>query len=181
MFKKCLNVRQKLGTRNVTKNFLKTWKTFVFLSMLKSHSLTLSISHSLTLNMLNNFCFHVYAQKSLFKFENVNAFFLTAMLFSWEPALWTHESQDRVMWLSKKKPLQFLPKIVTFEHRHENKSCSACRERVNERVWEWECESARVCRDWSRISRQGFFLKNITILKNITADPYACENQKVYD
>ena len=31
-----------------------------------SHSLTLSLSHSLlTLNMLNNFCFHVYAQKSL--------------------------------------------------------------------------------------------------------------------
>ena len=30
-----------------------------------SHSLTLSLSHSLTLDMLNNFCFHVYAQKSL--------------------------------------------------------------------------------------------------------------------
>ena len=30
-----------------------------------SHSHTLSISHSLTLNMLNNFCFHVYAQNSL--------------------------------------------------------------------------------------------------------------------
>ena len=43
--KKCLNVRQKLGTR--------------------SHSLTLTVSHSLTLVILNNFCFHVYAQKSL--------------------------------------------------------------------------------------------------------------------
>ena len=31
---------------------------------------------------------------------------------------------------------------VTFEHRHENKSCSACRERVNERMR--ACESARV-------------------------------------
>ena len=31
---------------------------------------------------------------------------------------------------------------VTFEPRHENKSCSACRERVNERMR--ECESARV-------------------------------------
>ena len=30
-----------------------------------SQSLILSISHSLTLNMQNNFCFHVYAQKSL--------------------------------------------------------------------------------------------------------------------
>ena len=25
---------------------------------------------------------------------------------------------------------------MTFEHRHENKSCSACRDRVNERVKE---------------------------------------------
>ena len=27
---------------------------------------TLTISHSLTLDMLNNFCFQIYAQKSLF-------------------------------------------------------------------------------------------------------------------
>ena len=54
-------------------HFLYTcWTTFVFMSMLKSHSLTLtlcltltlSLSHSLTLHMLNNFCFHVYAEKS---------------------------------------------------------------------------------------------------------------------
>ena len=38
----------------------------------------LSLSHSLCLDMLNNFCFHVYAQKSLFKVENVNAYFLTS-------------------------------------------------------------------------------------------------------
>ena len=50
------------------------WTTFVFMSRLKSHSLTftlshshtLSFSHSLSLDMLNNFCFHVYAHKSLF-------------------------------------------------------------------------------------------------------------------
>ena len=29
-------------------------------------------------DMLNKFCFHLYAQKSLFKGENCNAFFLTA-------------------------------------------------------------------------------------------------------
>ena len=29
-------------------------------------------------DMLNNFCFHLYAQKSLFIGENCNAFFLTA-------------------------------------------------------------------------------------------------------
>ena len=38
-----LNVRQKLGTRNVLK---------------------LSLSHSICFYMLNNFCFHGYAQKS---------------------------------------------------------------------------------------------------------------------
>ena len=43
-----------------------------------SHSHTLSISHSITLDMLNKFCFHVKAQKSLFIAENCNAFFLTA-------------------------------------------------------------------------------------------------------
>ena len=41
-----------------------------------------------------------------------------------------------------KQSLQFSAKKVTFEHRHENKSCSACRERANERMR--ECESARV-------------------------------------
>ena len=58
--------------------FLKTWKTHTLsLSLLSLLSLLLllSLSHSLTLNMLNNFCFHVYAQKSMFKVENVNAFF----------------------------------------------------------------------------------------------------------
>ena len=29
-------------------------------------------------DMLNNFCFHLYAQNSLFIAENCNAFFLTA-------------------------------------------------------------------------------------------------------
>ena len=43
--KKCLNARHMLGTR--------------------SHSVTLTVSQSLTLVILNNFCFHVYAQKSL--------------------------------------------------------------------------------------------------------------------
>ena len=39
------------------------------------HLITLSISHSLTLDMLNKFCFHLYAQNSLFIGENCNAFF----------------------------------------------------------------------------------------------------------
>ena len=36
------------------------------LTLSLSHSLALSLSHSLTFDMLNNFCFHVYAQKSVF-------------------------------------------------------------------------------------------------------------------
>ena len=42
-----------------------------------SHSHTHSLSHSLTLDMLNKFCFHLYAQNSLFIAENCNAFFFT--------------------------------------------------------------------------------------------------------
>ena len=41
---------------------------FLFLTL--SHSHTLSISHSITLDMLNKFCFHLFAQKSLFIGEN---------------------------------------------------------------------------------------------------------------
>ena len=37
-----------------------------------SHSHTLSISHSITLDMLSNFCFDVYAEKSLFIGDNDN-------------------------------------------------------------------------------------------------------------
>ena len=72
-----------------TRSLSTCWTTFVFMSMLKGHSHTLSlslllllsllsqlsISHSITLDMLNNFCFHVYAQKSLFMAENCNGFF----------------------------------------------------------------------------------------------------------
>ena len=35
----------------------------------------ISLSHSLTLHMLNNFCFHIYAQKSRFIGENVKSWF----------------------------------------------------------------------------------------------------------
>ena len=41
-----------------------------------THSFPLSLSHSLTLDMLNEFCFHVYAQNSLIIGENGNVFFL---------------------------------------------------------------------------------------------------------
>ena len=47
------------------------------------------------------------------------------VIFSWEPALWTLNSQDRVL-RSKKNHCNFHIETATFEHRHENKSCSAC-------------------------------------------------------
>ena len=47
------------------------------LTLTLSHSHALSFSHSLSLDMLNKFCFHLYAQKSLFIAENCNGFFLT--------------------------------------------------------------------------------------------------------
>ena len=45
------------------------WTTFVLMSMLK---VTLSLSHSITLDMLNNFCFHVYPQNPLSQFHTLN-------------------------------------------------------------------------------------------------------------
>ena len=50
------------------------------MSMLKSHShsYTFSLSNTFTFDMLNNFCFHVYAQKSLFTGENDNVYFWTS-------------------------------------------------------------------------------------------------------
>ena len=49
----------------------------LFLTLTLSHSHIISISHSLTLDMLNKFCFHVYAQNSMIIGENGNDFFLT--------------------------------------------------------------------------------------------------------
>ena len=40
--------------------------------------ITFTLSFTLSLDMLNNFCFHVYAQKRLFIAENCNAFFGTS-------------------------------------------------------------------------------------------------------
>ena len=57
---------------------LKTYSHTLSQSLTLSHSHTLSISHSLTLDMLNNFCFHVYDHNSLFIGENDNVYFWTA-------------------------------------------------------------------------------------------------------
>ena len=62
------------------------------------------------------------------------------MVFSWEPALWLLNSQGRVLLLllSKKNHCNFQLETMTFEPRHENKTCSACREWLNERLKESE-------------------------------------------
>ena len=45
----------------------------ILMSHSLTHSLTHSFIHSVSLDMLNNFCFHVHAKKSLFIGENDNA------------------------------------------------------------------------------------------------------------
>ena len=67
----------------------KPWLTQVYTKLSGNEVVKLSHCHVVKLSscqvvkfdpwdMLNNFCFHVYAQKSLFIVENVNDFFLTA-------------------------------------------------------------------------------------------------------
>ena len=72
-----------LGTKSSTyiksNYFLYQSSTLVIILSL-SHSPTLSIFHSLTLNLLNNFCFHVYAQNSLLIGED--GFFDTLLLIT---------------------------------------------------------------------------------------------------
>ena len=62
---------------SMLKTYSHTFSLSLSLTLALSHSHTRSISHSITLDMLNNFCFHLYAQKSLLIAENCNAFFWT--------------------------------------------------------------------------------------------------------
>ena len=51
---------------------------------------TLSLSHALTLDMLNNFCFHVYAQNLLSHFLTLTlSLFLTLTLFQSQFQTWS--------------------------------------------------------------------------------------------
>ena len=70
------------------------------LTLTLSHSHTLSISHSITLDMLNKFCFHLYAQKSLFIGQNCNEFFLTSSSSSREFRVSRAGSQLKIQILS---------------------------------------------------------------------------------
>ena len=94
-------------------------------------------------DMLNNFCFHVYAQKSLYIGENARLFFYLLIstracdirvhragsqlkmsnVFdkSWEPAVTVS------VMVTVCVTCDIITKqILTSEHRHEKKSCSAC-------------------------------------------------------
>ena len=65
--------------------------------------------------------------------------------------LYELKTHRRGSWGCKKKHCNFRLETVTFEPRHENKTCSACREWLNERLkecesekeWEWDSE-----REW---------------------------------
>ena len=72
-----MSKRQKLGTcktcklalsHSLTLDMLNNFCFHLYAQKSLSHSHTLSISHSLTLDMMNNFCFHVYAQNLLSHF-----------------------------------------------------------------------------------------------------------------
>ena len=77
---KCLNARQKLGTRNSKVwMLLKTVKNLKNSKVTHSHSLTLSfyhslailLSHSLSLDMLNNFCLFLISLVDFLSLRNV--------------------------------------------------------------------------------------------------------------
>ena len=155
------------------------------LTLTLSHSHTHSISHSITLDMLNNFCFHVYAQKSLFiakiamLFFWQQGFFLTKLygqqqhpflflsvsragsqlksiaIFGYKQRLmsidmktklaqhvrrdWMRHWKSVKVWECESVRVWECESVrVTFEHSHENKSCSACGEWLNERMRECE-------------------------------------------
>ena len=67
---------------------------FLTLSMSHSHTLTLSLSHSLNLHMLNNFCFHVYAQKSLSHSFTTFTIFTTFQTFTLSFTLSRHAQKS---------------------------------------------------------------------------------------
>ena len=73
---------------SMLKTYSHTFSLSLSLTLTLSHSHTLSISHSITLDMLNKFCFHLYAQNSLFIGENCNGFFLVFFLVD------TNESEE---------------------------------------------------------------------------------------
>ena len=107
------------------------WTTFVFMSMLKSHSLTLTLSHSLilsfshslihslSLDMLNNFCFHVYAQKSLSHSFTTFATFTTFTTFNLSFNHSRHAEQVLFSCLGSKDPLSLSHSLtLTLSHSH---------------------------------------------------------------
>ena len=70
-------------------------------------SYTLSISHSLTLDKLNKFCFHLYAQKSLFIGENCNAFSWTSSSSPSPVSLRVHRAGSQLIKIFQHATLHF--------------------------------------------------------------------------
>ena len=66
---------------------------------------------------LNNFCFHVYAQKSLIIGENHSKVFLAAL----------QSYKSSCPWIERKCNFFFL----TFQLSYQNKSCSECQQDVS--------------------------------------------------
>ena len=116
---------------------LTCWTTFVFMSMLKSHSLTLTLSHSLNVSL---------SHSHSFTFSFTHSRHAEQVLSSCLCSKVTVYSR-KLQWFFDPVSLDVTDLVpserVTFEHRHENKSCSVWREWVNERLWDWESERVR--------------------------------------
>ena len=103
------------------------WTTFVFMSMLKSHSLTLTLFHA------------IFAYKQWLLCIDMKTKVVQHVESEWMRE-WKSESETLREWESVRMR-ECESERVTFEHRHENKSCSVWREWVNERVR--DCETVR--------------------------------------
>ena len=96
VIKKCLNVRQKLGTRSLSHTLTLTLShsrhTEQLLFPCLCSKVTLSLSHSLTLTLFQSLihslstCWTSFVFISMLKTQCL--LLKIAMLFSWEPALW---------------------------------------------------------------------------------------------
>ena len=107
---KCLNVRQKLGTRNSKvwmllktvknlKNSKVTLSHYHSLTLSFYHSLAILLSHSLSLDMLNNFCLFLISLVDFLSLRNVRR---NKMMI------------DDLGWIYSKTLLQNLPEPMIF-------------------------------------------------------------------
>ena len=168
------NVRQKLGTwkffnvflrfpmfSNVFQCYLLSFSLSHYLNL--SHSHTLSISHWITLDMLNNFCFHVYAQKSL---SNSHTLSLShshslSLSHSFNLCEWSNHRAGSQLKMSERQTKAGNQEIQSL-NVYENLKTKVVQHvesdwMRHERMWEWLLsidmkKSCSACREWESAS-----------------------------